>query len=51
MEYRVLGPVEAAEGGRAVDLEGPLEWALLARLVLRGTTWAATRRTGATSSG
>lgn len=34
MEYRILGSVEAVADGRPVDLGGPLERALLARLLL-----------------
>ena len=34
MEYRILGPVEVIDGGRRVELGGPLERALLARLLL-----------------
>ena len=34
MEYRILGPVEVIDGGRRVEFGGPLERALLARLLL-----------------
>jgi DNA-binding SARP family transcriptional activator len=34
VEFRVLGPVEVVDGRRAVDLGGPRERTLLARLVL-----------------
>lgn len=34
MEYRILGPVEVIDNGRRVELGGPLERALLARLLL-----------------
>ncbi|MGH7899566.1 MAG: BTAD domain-containing putative transcriptional regulator [Candidatus Binatia bacterium] len=34
MEYRILGPVEVIDRGRRVELGGPLERALLARLLL-----------------
>ncbi len=34
MEYRILGPVTAVDQGREVDLGGPRERALLARLLL-----------------
>ena len=34
MEFRILGPLEVADGGRVVDLGGPRERVLLARLLL-----------------
>src|SRR5206468_3682032 len=34
VEYRILGPVEALADGRTVDLGGPLERALLGRLLV-----------------
>jgi DNA-binding SARP family transcriptional activator/tetratricopeptide (TPR) repeat protein len=34
MQYRILGPVEAIDDGTHVDLGGPLERALVARLLL-----------------
>lgn len=34
MEFRILGPVEAIAEGRSLDLGGPLERALLARLLI-----------------
>jgi len=34
MEFRLLGPLEALEGGRALPLGGPRPKALLARLLL-----------------
>jgi len=34
VEFRILGPVEVVQDGRPVDLGGPLEKAILARLLL-----------------
>ena len=34
MEFRILGPLEVADGGRIVDLGGPRERVLLARLLI-----------------
>src|SRR3954452_21242681 len=34
MEFRILGPLEVLEGGRALDLGGPKQRALLALLLL-----------------
>ena len=34
MEFRILGPLEVADGERVVDLGGPRERALLARLLI-----------------
>ncbi len=34
MDFRILGPVEVSKDGRSVDLGGPLERAILARLLV-----------------
>ena len=34
MEFRILGPLEVEDGGRIVDLGGPRERTLLARLLI-----------------
>jgi predicted ATPase/DNA-binding SARP family transcriptional activator len=44
MEFRVLGPIEAVDGGRPVDLGAPKERALLARLLVDVNTTVSTDR-------
>ena len=34
VEFRILGPLEVADGGRVVDLGGPRERVLLTRLLV-----------------
>ncbi|HEX6231409.1 MAG TPA: extracellular solute-binding protein [Actinomycetota bacterium] len=44
MQFRVLGPLEALDGGRALDLGGPKQRILLAHLLLRANRTVAVER-------